>query len=102
VVRDARSAYFDAFHDIQRVMVAANSQLQKARPDLLAKSLESVGKKIADMETTNRIAEFEKSGQSIITPEVWNHYFELLDAHPAVKEAYRSHGGKLFLTRAGE
>jgi hypothetical protein len=81
-------------------MVAANTQLQA--PAALAKSLETVGKRIADMENTNKLAEQEKAGQSIITPEVWTHFCELLDQNAAVKDAYKAHGGKLFLERPGE
>jgi len=98
-VREARSGYFDAFYEIQRVMISANSQLQKDKPQLLAKSLDSVGKKIADMERTNRIAEQEKAGQSIINAEVWNHYVDLLDHYPAVKDSYKANGGVIFLER---
>jgi TolA-binding protein len=101
-VRAARSAFFDAFYEIQRVMVAANTQLQAGNPANLKKTLDSVGKKIADMETTNKIAEREKSGQSIITMDVWNHYCDLLEKYPAVKDAYVANGGKLFLERPGQ
>ena len=96
------SAFFDAFYEIQRVMIAANTHLQAGNAAALQKTLESVGKKIADMETTNQIGQRENSGQGIITAEVWNHYFDLLDKHPAVKEAYKAHGGTLFLKRPGQ
>ena len=81
-------------------MVAANTQLQA--PAALAKSLETVGKRIADMENTNKIAEQEKNGPSIITPDVWNRFSDLLDQNPTVKAAYKTHGGKLFLERPGD
>jgi len=101
-VRAAKSAFFDAFYEIQRVMVTANSQLQAGNPANLKRTFDSVGKKIADMESTNQIAEREKSGQSIITAEVWNRYFDLLDKNSAVKDAYKANGGKLFLARPGQ
>jgi hypothetical protein len=101
-VRQAKSAFFDAFYEIQRVMIAANTHLQADNSSALQKTLASVGKKIADMETTNRIGERERSGQGIITAEVWNHYVELLEKHPEVAEAYKAHGGELFLKRPGQ
>jgi hypothetical protein len=101
-VRAAKSAFFDAYYEIQRVMVAANSHLQKNRPDLLTKSLEAAGKKIADMETSNKLAEQEAAGQGVVTPEVWGRFHELLERNPAVKNAYKANGGKLFLERPAE
>jgi hypothetical protein len=100
-VRAAKSAFFDAFYEIQRVMVTANTQLQAGNPANLKRTLESVGKKIVDMELTNKIAEREKAGQSIITAETWNRYCDLLDKNPAAKDAYKANGGKLFLERPG-
>jgi tetratricopeptide (TPR) repeat protein len=99
-VREAKSAFFEGYYEIQRVMVAANTQLQA--PAALAKSLETAGKRIADMENTNKIAEQEKAGPSIITPDVWNHFCDLLDQNPMVKNAYKANGGKLFLERPAE
>jgi hypothetical protein len=100
-VRAARSAFFDAYYEVQRVMVAANTQLQAGNAANLKKTLESVGKKIADMESTNKIGEREKSGQSIITADVWNRYFDLLDKNPMLKDAYKAAGGTIFLERPG-
>ena len=53
------------------------------------------------MENSNKISEQEKTGPGIITSDVWNHFHELLEKHPAVKDAYKAHGGKLFLERRG-
>jgi TolA-binding protein len=102
-VRQAKSAFFDAFYEIQRLLVVANTQLLAGNPKLNDR-LAEVGKRIADMEITNKIAELEKEGpaKSIITAEVWNRYYELLDKNPTVKNAYKAAGGKLFLERAKE
>ena len=100
-IREAKSAFFDAFYEIQRLMIAANTQLLKGNPKL-NDTLSGVGKKIADMETANKVSELEKAGQGIMTPEVWNRYFELLDKNPQVKTAYKAAGGTIFLERAKE
>ncbi|MCX8140135.1 MAG: hypothetical protein N3E46_10675 [Gemmataceae bacterium] len=94
-VRRVKSAFFDAFYEVQRVLIAANKQLQKDQA--LQRSLETVGRRIAEMEITNKIAEQEAQGHSIILPETWNRYYELLSNEPIVKKAYQDNGGKLFL-----
>ena len=99
--REAKSAFFDAFYEVQRLMIEANTQLLKGSPKLDT-TLEGVGKKIASMEISNKIGELERAGQGIMTPEVWNHYFELLDKNPQVKAAYKTAGGSIFLERAKE
>src|SRR5262249_51557395 len=71
--RLAKSAYFDAYFEIQRVMIEANTQLLKGKPGLAA-TFTDVGKKIADMEASNKIPQLEKDGKGIITAEVWNRY----------------------------
>jgi tetratricopeptide (TPR) repeat protein len=94
-VRRVKSAFFDAFYEVQRVLIAANKQLQKDQA--LQRSLETVGRRIAEMEITNKIAEHEAQGNSIILPETWNRYYELLLNEPIVKKAYQDNQGKLFL-----
>ncbi|GIW83950.1 MAG: hypothetical protein KatS3mg106_463 [Gemmataceae bacterium] len=97
-VRRVKSAFFDAFYEVQRVLIAANKQLQKDQN--LQRSLETVGRRIAEMEITNKIAEHEAQGTSIILPETWNRYYELLANEPIVKKAYQDNRGKLFLQPA--
>ena len=92
-LRQLKSTYYDAFYEIQRLMVAANTQLQAANPSVLNKSLEDVGKKIATMELSNKITE------TGITSEAWGHLFDLLDRSPLAKNSYKANGGKLFLDR---
>ena len=87
-VRRIKSAFFDAFYEVQRVLITANKQLQKNNPQALNRSLETVGRRIAEMEITNQIAEHEANGTSIILPETWNRYYELLLSEPVVKQAY--------------
>jgi len=104
-VRRIKSAFFDAFYEVQRVLITANKQLQKNNPQALNRSLETVGRRIAEMEITNKIAEHEANGTSIILPETWNRYYELLASEPVVKQAYeqvfkdakREKEGQLFL-----
>jgi hypothetical protein len=96
-VRHIKSAFFDAFYEVQRVLIAANKHLQKNNMQALQRSLETVGRRIAEMEITNKIAEHEAKGASIILPETWNRYYELLQNEPMVKQAYQANQGKLFL-----
>jgi hypothetical protein len=96
-VRRTKNAFFDAYYEVQRVLVAANKQLQKNKPDALQRSLETVGRRIAEMEISNKIADHEANGNSIILPETWNRYYELLADEPVVKKAYQANQGKLFL-----
>ncbi len=99
-IRRAKSGFFDAYYEVQRVMIAANKHLQKDRPDALQRSLETVGKRIAEMEIANKIAEMEQAGTSIILPETWNRFHQLLESEPAVKKAYIANQGQLFLKPA--
>lgn len=95
--RRIKSAFFDAYYEVQRVLIAANKQLQKNNQDALRRSLETVGRRIAEMELANKIAEHEAGGTSIILPETWSRYHELLANEPIVKNAYQANNGKLFL-----
>lgn len=97
----AKNRFFDAYFDVQRCIIQANSQLLKGNPNL-AKTFADVGKKINDMETVNKFAELEKKGTGLITPEVWNRYCDLLDRYPELKNAYKAAGGKFFLERPKE
>lgn len=96
--RQAKSAYFDAYFEIQRIMIEANTQLLKGNPKL-ADTFTQVGKRIAEMETANKILQAEQDGKSILTPEVWNRYCDLIEKYPELKTAYTAAGGKLFLNR---
>jgi hypothetical protein len=99
--KEAKSRYFDTFYEIQRCLILANMQLLKGNPKL-ADTFTSGGKKIADLETANKLAELEKKGTGIISPEVWNHYCDLLDKYPELKNGYKAAGGKFFLERPNE
>ena len=94
-VRRVKSAFFDAYYEVQRVLIAANKQL--LQDQALQNSLETVGRRLAEMEITNKIAEHEAQGTSIILPETWNRYYELLLKEPIVKNAYQKNKGELFL-----
>lgn len=83
-----RSNFFDAYYEIQRVMVAANTQLLAGNPKLAA-TFADVGKKIADMEKQDRFA-------AVISPEVATRYRDLLDKYPELKKGYKAAGGDYF------
>ncbi len=97
-VRLAKSNFFDAYLDIQRCLLEANSQLLMGNPKL-AETFTSIGKRIADMERTNRIDELEQKNQGILSPEVWIRYSEILEKYPDLLNAYKAAGGKFFLDR---
>ncbi len=96
--RQTRSNFFDAYFELQRVLVTANQQLVKD-PVKLNATFEKVGQSIANMERTNQIAELDKKGEGIITPQVAYRFWELLEQQPAVKNAYKAAGGKFFLDK---
>jgi tetratricopeptide (TPR) repeat protein len=96
--RKVKSAYFDSYFEIQRVMIDANSQLLRGKPGLAA-TFTDVAKKIVDMETANKIPQLEQEGKGILSAEVWNRYCDLIEKHPELKTAYTTHGGKFFLER---
>lgn len=99
--RLVKSAYFDAYFEIQRVMIEANLQLLKGKPSL-ARAIADVAKKIVAMEVDNKIPQLEKDGKGIITPEVWNRYCDLLEKYADLKAGYTAAGGKFFLERPKE
>jgi hypothetical protein len=96
-----KSRFFDSYREIQRCLILANLQLLKGNPKL-ADAFINGGKKIADLENANKLAEHEKNGTGIISPEVWNHYCDLLDKYPELKNGYKAAGGKFFLERPKE
>jgi hypothetical protein len=96
--RQVKSAYFDAFFEIQRIMIEANSQLLRGKPNLAA-TFTDVAKKILDMESANKIPQLEQEGKGILTAEVWNRYADLIQKYPELKAAYTAAGGKFFLDR---
>lgn len=97
-VRLTKSNFFDAYFEVQRLLVTANQHLIKDPVKLNAR-LEQVGQAIANMEKTNQIAELEKKGEGIITPEVALRFWDLLEKNPVVKGAYKAAGGKFFLEK---
>ena len=99
--RQVKSTYFAAYFEIQRIMIEANLQLQKGKPGL-ADTFTQVGKRIAEMETSNKIPQLEKDGKGILTAEVWNRYSDLIEKYPELKTAYTAAGGKFFLERPRE
>jgi tetratricopeptide (TPR) repeat protein len=99
--KQVKSRFFDAYFEIQRCLILANSHLQKGTSKL-ADTFTKSGKQIAAMEADHKLAELEKKGTGIISPEVWNHYCDLLDKYPELKNAYKAAGGKFFLERPKE
>jgi hypothetical protein len=104
-----RNSFFDAFFEPQRVVVTANAQLIKD-PAALEKSYARVAKSLNDLETANKfndMVEVETPqgkvkttvGEEMMLPEVALRYWELIDKNPALKNAYKTAGGKFFLTK---
>jgi hypothetical protein len=104
-----KSNFFDAYFEVQRVLVAANTQLVKD-PAKLGPTFEQVGRRIADMEASNKFNDVKeidtpqgkqkvKVASEVITPEVALRYHEFLEKYPGVKAAYQANGGKFFLER---
>jgi hypothetical protein len=98
--REVKSHFFNSYYEIQRCIILANIQLQKGAK--LSETFTKCGKQIADLENSNKLSEMEKKGTGIITPEVWNHYCDLLDKYPELKNGYKAAGGKFFLERPTE
>jgi hypothetical protein len=96
-----KNVYFDAYFEVQRCLVQANTQLQKGNPKL-ADTFANVAKKIVSLETNFKFAEREKNGDGILNSDVWEHYCDLLDKYPELKNAYKAAGGKFFLERPKE
>jgi tetratricopeptide (TPR) repeat protein len=99
--KQVKNQFFDTFFELQRCVLQANSQLLKGNASL-AKTFTDVGKKLFDLETLNKFAELEKKGTSLISPEVWTRYCDLLERYPELKNAYKAAGGKFFLERPKE
>ncbi|VTT99964.1 unnamed protein product [Gemmataceae bacterium] len=109
-VKQLKSAFFDSYFEIQRVLVTANEALIK-NPAKLAASFEKVGTNIFNVENIHKFNEVKqvpnaadkmvpiKVGTEVIAPEVWTRYCDLLDAHPELKAAYQKAGGRFFLER---
>ncbi len=96
--RQTRSSFFDAFFEVQRVLVTANQQLVKD-PAKLNGTFEKVGQSFAAMEKSNQIVEMEKKGEGVITPAVATRFWELMEKHPAMKNSYKAASGKFFLEK---
>jgi hypothetical protein len=101
-IRTYKNAFFDAYYEIQRCLLAANSQLLKANPAKLGQTFTDVGKRMLELENTNKLAESEKAGNGLMTVEVWTHYNEMLEHNPELKKAYSAAGGKFFLEKPRE
>ncbi len=97
-VRRVKSNFFDSFFEVQRVIVTANSQLQKGSPKL-AGTFDNVARQFMSLENIHKLDEMQKQGNGIITAEVWTRYCDLLDKYPELKNAYKIAGGKFFLER---
>lgn len=89
---ELKSAFFEAFLDVKRCHVAANTQLQKTNPTALQKTFDDVAKQFVDL---------EKANAGDLTPAVRAKYADLLEEMPDLKKAYEAAGGKLFLQRDG-
>ena len=86
----AKNAYYEAFFDLYRCVIKANTQLLKGNPKLQA----------SQGTTAQRFVEIEKLGAGHISADVHNKYADLLTELPDLKKAYQAAGGKLFLERA--
>jgi len=110
LTKQLKSNFYEAYFEIQRVVVSANAKLIPVGPKLDT-SFESAGKKILDLENLHKFNEIKmipgpagkmvpiKLGTELITAEVWNRYCDLLEKHPPLKAAYQKQGGKFFLER---
>ena len=99
--RQADNNFFEAYFEVQRCLLQANLQLLKGNPKL-SEAIANVGKKIFDIEASNKFVEKEKATPGFVQPDVWNRYCDLLDKHPDLKNAYKAAGGKFFLERPKE
>jgi hypothetical protein len=109
-VKQLKSAFFDSYFEVQRVLVTANQTLIK-NPAKLDASFEKVGTQIFNVENLHKFNEVKevlnaagkmvplKAGTEVIAPEVWVRYCDLLDKTPALKAAYWKAGGRFFLER---
>jgi len=109
-VKAAKSHFYDAYFEIQRVVATANSLLIKD-PVKATTSAETVGKKVFDLENLHKFNEVKmidgpdgkkvpiKAGTELINSEVWNRYCDFLDKYPAIKKGYKDAGGKFFNER---
>jgi hypothetical protein len=85
-----KNAFFDAFFDVQRCLVKANSQILSNNQAKLQESLNNVAKAFVEQ---------EKANWDDMFPEVRVKYYDLLEEHPDLKKAYQAAGGKQFLQR---
>ncbi|MCE9567877.1 MAG: hypothetical protein K8U57_38245 [Planctomycetes bacterium] len=109
-VKAAKSHFYDAYFEIQRVVATANTQLIKD-PAKATTSAETIGKKVFDLENLHKFNEIKmvpgaggkpvpvKAGTELINSEVWNRYCDFLDKYPAIKKGYKDAGGKFFNER---
>jgi len=109
-VMQAKSGYYDAYYEVQRVLLAANTQLLQKGTPKLADTFKAVGKRIADLETSGKFNDMTiddpknpgkklSAGRELVTNEVWTHYCDLLDKYPELKAAYKESNGKFFNDR---
>ena len=84
-----KNAFYEAFFDLNRCVVKANTQLLKGNPKLQT-TLASTATKFIDI---------EKLGGAEISADVHNKYADLLTELPELKKAYQAAGGKLFLEK---
>jgi len=109
-VMAAKSNFYDAYFEVQRVVATANAHLIKD-PDKAATRAETVGKRIFDLENLHKFNEVKmvpaaggklvpiKAGTEWINSEVWTRYCDFLDKYPAIKKGYKDAGGEFFLER---
>ncbi len=90
--------FFEAYFEVQRVLVTANTQLIKD-PAALAKNFDPIGRNITKLETANNLEALAKKGEPLMTPEVAFRYWELIEKNPTLKNAYKTAGGKFFLDK---
>jgi len=109
-VMAAKSNFYDAYFEIQRVVATANAQLIKD-PEKATTRTETVGKRIFDLENLHKFNEVKmvpgaggklapiRVGTEWINSEVWTRYCDFLDKYPAIKKGYKDAGGEFFLER---
>jgi hypothetical protein len=98
-VNKVKNDFYDAYFEVVRVVVAANTHLTKD-PAKLATQLETPGKQIKSLEDSHNFAALAGKKEMPLSYEVAMRYWELLEKNPILKKAYQDPvGGKFFLTK---
>jgi tetratricopeptide (TPR) repeat protein len=99
-VNKVKNDFYEAYFEVVRVVVAANTHLTKD-PTKLAPKLQKSAEQIKSLEDVHNFATLAGKKEMPLSYDVAMRYWELLEKNPALKKVYQDPpvNGKFFLTK---